>query len=650
MTHDAAAGIVLFAALALGLAGNVAIAANDPLGTPVPEDVHTEPPIADASDAGLGADGTAPGQSPTPVSDGNAPAPATSDAGIPYRVEFEGALMKGRQGALIRDSSLLLAMQDRPPASISALARRADGDLDRLGTVLRSQGYYDGTVDYAIDEQSDPFLVTLRIARGEPYMLEEFDITYIDADGSDIPAVDEETLGVEINRRARASVIIDAEQRLLSFLSERGYPLSTIVERRHVIDRDAQVIRSRLTVEAGPLLGFGDVSTSGLKDVEEAYVLRIRPWKTGQLYDRRLVDDYRRELLETRLFSAVSIDPDATPDTQGNLPLHITLAERDFRTIGSGFSWGTDEGYEFSAFWEHRNFFHENERVRFETRAGQIEQSLNAFFSKPRFLRRDQTLLVDARLKRFETDAYKETNITGAVGLERELGPLWDGKVGVSGELTDITENQDDRTLFLVGLPGSLIRDSRDDEFDATRGTRLEMAVTPYIVTGDDKFVFFRTEVGGSAYLSLLKSDRLILAGRTRLGSIIGESRSEIPASKRFYTGGGGSIRGYQFQKVGPLDDENDPLGGRSLITLGAELRWRVSERFGVVPFVDGGTVFNEPDFRSDEDETLRWAAGLGFRYYTLIGPIRVDFAVPLNPRDDIDDDFQFYISIGQAF
>ncbi len=139
------------------------------------------------------------------------------------------------------------------------------------------------------------------------------------------------------------------------------------------------------------------------------------------------------------------------------------------------------------------------------------------------------------------------------------------------------------------------------------------------------------------------------MAGRVRAGSIVGESRAEIPASKRFYAGGGGSVRGYQFKKVGPLDDENDPIGGRSVIELSAEARFRVSERIGLVPFVDGGAVFTNPDFSTEGDDTIRWAAGLGGRYFTVIGPIRLDVAFPINKRD-VDDDFQFYVSIGQAF
>ena len=160
--------------------------------------------------------------------------------------------------------------------------------------------------------------------------------------------------------------------------------------------------------------------------------------------------------------------------------------------------------------------------------------------------------------------------------------------------------------------------------------------------------MFLSSLAGGSAYYAIDSEARFILAGRGRVGSIVGESTEDVPANKRFYAGGGGSVRGYEFQSVGPLDNDDDPLGGRSLIAVGAELRTRITDSIGLVPFVDGGTVYDSsyPDF----DETFRWAAGLGLRYFTGFGPIRLDVAVPLNKRDDIDDDFEIYISFGQAF
>ena len=149
-------------------------------------------------------------------------------------------------------------------------------------------------------------------------------------------------------------------------------------------------------------------------------------------------------------------------------------------------------------------------------------------------------------------------------------------------------------------------------------------------------------------YQPLDYARRYVLAGRARVGSTVGQPRRNVPANKRFYAGGGNSVRGYGYQKIGPLNDDDDPDGGRSLLELGAEFRAQVWGNFAVVPFVDGGTVYDNayPDF----SETFRWAAGIGLRYHTVIGPIRFDIAFPLNPRKGTDDPYQFYISIGQAF
>jgi len=395
--------------------------------------------------------------------------------------------------------------------------------------------------------------------------------------------------------------------------------------------------------------GFGPLSIEGLDDVRQSYVRRICPWKPGQQYDRRLLDEYRQSLLDTFLFASVALSTAEQLDEAGNIPIDLHLTERALRTVGAGLSWSTDEGFEVNAFWEHRNLFGEDEDLRVETRIGEIEQSLTTLFSKPRFRRTDQTLLAGVRVKREETDAYKETSLGSGVALERELNELWDGKLGVTLELTDITENREDRTLWLLGFPGSLVRDSRDDDMDPTHGTRLALGVAPILTAGDEKNAFVITDVAASAYKSVQRDDRIILAARTRVGTIFGESRAEVPASKRFYAGGGGSIRGYQFQKVGPLDDQNDPIGGRSVFEISGEVRFKITERIGLVPFVDGGTVFTNPDFTTDEDATIRWAAGLGGRYFTAIGPVRLDVAFPINKRK-VDDTFQFYISIGQAF
>ena len=568
--------------------------------------------------------------------------------GVVYETLIAGSA-HGALKSLLEASSQLLALADRPPASLVALERRAAGDVTRFEAALRSEGYYDSRVDYQIEPESRPVTVTLDVERGPPYRLAAYDIRYAGDPERDGLVRDPALLGVELDRRGRAPAIVAGETTLIRLLTENGYPYPEVVDRRVLIDRDAKTLAVTVDVDSGPQAVFGVLDVEGLEGVDEGYVRLVRPWIRGQLYDRRLLDRFRRDLIETNLFTSIAIEPSGPPDPAGSVPIRLRLTERDHRTFGGGLSWGTDEGFTVSAFWEHRNLFGSDETFRFETAIGEIEQSVRGLFAKPRFRRNDQTLLADITAKREDTDAYKEVSLSSAIGLEREFNDVWDGKIGVSAELSDITENREQRTLWIFGLPSSLIRDTRNDTFDPSRGTRLEVAAVPYATVGDDQLLFTVARVGGSAYWAVDSDDRIVLAGRVRLGSILGQSRADIPASKRFYAGGGGSIRGYEYQKVGPLDDEGDPIGGRSLLEVSGEVRFRIGENLGVVPFVDGGTVFTDPDFSSTEEDAMRWAVGLGFRYFTVVGPLRVDFAFPLDERND-EDAFQFYISIGQAF
>ena len=173
-------------------------------------------------------------------------------------------------------------------------------------------------------------------------------------------------------------------------------------------------------------------------------------------------------------------------------------------------------------------------------------------------------------------------------------------------------------------------------------------SIAPVQTDANAAVTFLESQISGSTYLSLDDENRYILAFRARLAQVAGEPTGTLPANHRLYAGGAGSIRGFEFQKAGPLDANNDPLGGRSLVTFGAEFRWRITDTIGIVPFIDGGNVYDSTV--PNTSEKLFWGAGLGFRYYTDFGPLRADFAVPLNPRKNIDDPYQFYISLGQAF
>ena len=268
-------------------------------------------------------------------------------------------------------------------------------------------------------------------------------------------------------------------------------------------------------------------------------------------------------------------------------------------------------------------------------------------FRKPQFLRRDQSLLFNLRGADDHPDAFTSRSINSELLGERLLMKGMSLSAGLAFRVSQIDQLDQEESFGLLSVPIRFKRDTSEHLLDPTRGGRLSLQVAPYYDTFSGDLGFVKGYASLSRYVTILKKPSLLLAGRAVLGVMGGAKRDAIPADIRFYAGGGGSIRGYPFQSVGPLRAD-DPIGGRSLIELSAELRLKVTRTIGVIAFVDGGTAFEAvfPDFEED----LLWGAGVGLRYHTPIGPIRLDVGFPLNRRKDIDDPVQIYVSIGQAF
>jgi translocation and assembly module TamA len=249
-----------------------------------------------------------------------------------------------------------------------------------------------------------------------------------------------------------------------------------------------------------------------------------------------------------------------------------------------------------------------------------------------------------------DTDAFKSKSGRARIGLERKLGEGMTVTAGISflgQEVEDKADDDKSETYGLLSLPARFDWDRSDDLLDPSSGGRLRVDNEPFVDVIGNGLLFNKARLDYSHYLEVLSEPQVVLAGRTAVGSIVGESREDIPANLRFYAGGGGSVRGFGYQLAGDLNDKDDPIGGRSLFELGGEVRLRITESIGVVAFVDAGTVYSSttPDF----SETLRVGAGPGLRYFSPIGPLRLDVGFPLNPRNS-DDTWQLYISIGQAF
>ncbi|MEQ8356336.1 MAG: autotransporter assembly complex family protein [Kiloniellaceae bacterium] len=570
----------------------------------------------------------------------------------PYEVTLEGVEDDTLLAAL-RASSQLIVLADKPPATNVGLRRRARDDIEGLKTVLRSEGFYQSQVDLEIDTEVSPVQVRVKIATGPRYSLAAYNVTYLGnamPEDGDLPSL--EDIGVDIGMPARAPEVIEAELTLVRLLQERGHPFARVDGRKTFVDHEKSEMTVELSIDSGPVATLGPLTFEGSENVEPDYLRRIAGWPEGDAYDRRIVRETQRRISSTGLFSSVNAEAPPEPQADGSLPVTVTLVEREHRSIGATASISTDIGPGGEIFWEHRNLFGQNEKLKLSATGSLIEQSGAISFRKPAFLERDQALLAELTGGLEDNDAFQRQAVDGLVALERPFLENWRVSAGVAAGYSIVDENADsgdgEQAFTLFGLPLTANRDTTDDALDPASGSRLQLSLTPTTGVGDKPLFFLTAVAGGSAYYAIDDAERFILAGRARVGSIVGEKTESLPADRRFFAGGGGSVRGYEYQLVGPLDDDEDPFGGVSLVEVGAEVRVRVTEEIGVVPFIDGGTVYDDP--WPNGEETLRWAAGLGLRYFTGFGPVRLDVAFPLNPRDGVDEAFQFYISFGQAF
>jgi translocation and assembly module TamA len=567
---------------------------------------------------------------------------------VNYEVEITGVADDDLRKAL-EQASQLIALKDRPPASLLGLRRRADNDGQLLARVLASRGYYSGATDISIETLVKPFKVIVAVTPGPHYTLARYDIVFTPANKPPPEfKPDLAALGLVLGAPAESAKIVDAEPRILALLAKEAHPLAHIVSRKVLADRDKATLAVTLTVDAGPEARFGPAELSGLTSVDSDYIRRRIPWQEGDRYDAEKLAELRRTLTDTRLFSSIKITPGDKLDAQGRLPVKVELGEGKKRSVGVGASYSTNEGPGGKLFWEHRNLFGGAESLHLEANASFLGRTGTADFRKPDFLHPDQDGLFSLFLRDQTTEAYTIRNYGGGPAIELRFGPHYTASAGLTVEQSHVDDNVGPRDFFLVGLPLTLKRDTSDSLLNPTTGTRATLTTTPYLSALGSDLTFLSNRIAGSAYQKLDKDGRVVLAGRAALGSIVGQSRDALPGDKRLYAGGGGSVRGYAFQLAGPLDPALDPIGGRSEYDFGAEVRVRIGEDWGVVPFVEAGRAYSQvfPDF---SDGPL-WSAGLGLRYYTSIGPIRLDLAVPLSRRREVDSRFQIYISLGQAF
>lgn len=581
---------------------------------------------------------------------------------VAYKVDVEGldAADKETDASLKGQFNSLSALKDGDGKAANAAMVRArlTEDEQLLKTILESEGWYSPVIRSRIvpsrDEKNNELTARLTVTPGKRYVFSDI---VIQADPTEPPNLISDNLALQTGEPIVAERVQGAEAQIAVALPENGYPFATVGNRDILLDRDTGEGVYTLPVDIGPRGRFDGFTTDGDLAFDADHIRVLSRFKRGEIYDSRKVDDLRKALVATNLFRAVSVEPKRSGESAGEnseyVTLHVHQEAGPPRTIAGSLGYAAGEGFTAEATWTHRNMFPPEGALIGHAIAGTQQQGAGVTFRRSNAGKRDRTFEMKAEAFHNNYDAYSAYTGRLAARISRDSTPIWQkrytyayGVELLATAETDYDAETGDRkrnTYYIAGVNGQIGFDTTDDLLNPTEGFRLTALVQPEATVNKGFDPYVRARIDGSTYYAV--NDSLVLAGRIRLGTIQGVGLYDIAPSRRLYAGGGGSVRGYAYQGLGEQAPDGKPVGGRSLNEASVEARYRFGN-YGVVAFVDAGQAYSEtmPQF-SD----LRYGVGLGGRFYTNFGPIRLDVATPINRRPG-EARINVYVSIGQAF
>jgi translocation and assembly module TamA len=584
--------------------------------------------------------------------------------------------------ATLKATSDLQSLRSSAPVSPFGLIGRARSDVDRLTTVLESYGYYEAKVAININGMAliDPKLgdaltglpkgtearVSISFTLGKIFHLRKIDI-----DGAWPDTIDPRaTLDLKTGALAVAANVLAAAARLLTALQEQGYAFAQVEPPEAYEAAEAPELDLKIHVVAGRKVNIGEIRIEGLQRVHEKVARGRLLLHSGDLYQPSVIEKARRDLLALNVFAQVSVQTGNQPDESGGVPVTFKIRERLRHLITVNAAYSSDLGGSGGSTWTDRNLFGNADQLSLTASVINLGGSdttgtgydTGAKYLIPEFLHRDQSLQFAVGAIKQSLQAYQQTARTSSVVLTRKLSSIWTVSAGIATADEQIVQagNTNFYTLlaspFVVGYDSTNLASPLDDPRHGFRGT---LGVTPTLSYGHPNATFIISQVKLATFFDLnhllpLDPGRTVLAARGLAGLAQGAGELSLPPDQRFYGGGSGSIRGYRYQSVGPVFTNPPspasaaglPIGGTGITAASLELRQRVGTNFGFAVFIDAGQV--SASLRATPEE-IRVGAGAGIRYYTPIGPIRLDVAVPTKTRPN-QDAFDIYIGLGQSF
>lgn len=559
--------------------------------------------------------------------------------------------------------SQLWAGRESPASGAAGLLATARAEYARLLAVLYDNGYYGGTISIRVAGREatqwapdaalpDPAPVTIAVDTGPQFV---FGALVVKTAGA-APLAVALPQGFAEGKVAAATIVRAAAQAEVSAWRKAGYPKAKIAKQDVVADHKANVLNVTLVLDPGPKAVIGVVTAQGSEALDPEFIVHASGLKPGPLYSPEAIAAARARLLALGTFDVVRIVEGSSVSADGSLPLTIIVKDRKPRRIGYGATYSTTDGLGLEGYWLHRNLFGHAEQLRLDAKlagiaypieSGKFDYYFGGTFTKPALITADTDLVASLTGQRNVLARYTETSLAASVGLSHTFMP----KLKANGAVFAKAANFNDavygtRDFALFGLKTGAIYDGRNSTTEPTQGFYLSGTATPFYeaVYGN---AALRLAAEGRAYFGFGDGDKFVLAGRLKAGALLGPSLAQSPPDQLFFAGGGGSVRGFPYRSIGVAGPGGTVTGGKFVTEASLEARIRVNNDFGVVGFVDAGYV--TADSFVGLAEGTRIGVGAGLRYYTGLGPIRLDLAVPVNKRAD-DPNYAIYLGIGQAF
>ncbi len=617
--------------------------------------------------------------------------PAINAQSLPYQVTFTCQDCSGTTKQALQDASNVYKLRQEPPLDGDSLTRRATQDLPRLLDAMWGAGYYNANVHAEIanvpvslddkgSERAAKAAETMRNAAVVPlnFVIDPGPLFTL----RDVKIYDSRTnapvapdlLPKRMDNLARgapasANEIRSAQAQIVDYMRGQSHPLAKVVTVRPVVDHPADVMDIALSVDPGPHAGIGEVTVTGTQDLDPGVVKSFIYLTRGEDYSPKRLADTRKSVAQIKAVGSVKVRDGDHLDKDGNLPIFVDVTERKQHAVGASAQYSTIDGPAVATYWEHRNLFGGGEWLRFDLSGGYTTNGFKTSnftgksnekwndpsnltgrfaisFLKPALWGTRNDFVANLTLAKEVTDYYDARYGNVTAGIRHRFSETFWGQAAAEyeqGQSNDILGKLDYR---LAGVPVSVNYDTTDNPLDPTRGVKISASTAPYLKALGSTVNLLQSKAQGSTYYAFDDEGRYVLAGRVAVGSLVGPDVADIPDNRRFFAGGAGSVRGYKYRSLSPLFNDT-PIGGRSLFESSVEARIKITDTIGIVPFFDAGGAFSSsyPDFK----EPVYYAAGLGLRYYTAIGPIRLDVAAPLKKAPG-SKPVAIYIGIGQSF